>query len=81
MTDCKEIFDYHMRVQKSIGEKLSSIENSSDLYELYFLLSENGVKNMTKLFHETFNRVEKAHKNSVELNIWDYLKVKKLYQA
>ena len=78
MTDDEVTFDFHMGEQKKIEEKLKGI-TCKELYELYFLLNENGLNNLKRLFSFVFNSLEKEHISNPGLNIWDFRSMKKLY--
>ena len=78
MTDDSRTFDFHMRQQDNIEEKLVGI-TTKELFDLYFMLDENGINNLTRLFSSVFNILEKEHNRNPELNIWDFREMKKLY--
>ena len=80
MTDCKVIFDSHMKSQDRIIKNLELIEDANDLFNLYLELDSRGVWNMRKLFWKTFKRIKKRYQEEVHLNIWDYKSVIKLYK-
>ena len=80
MTDCKMIFDSNMKPQDRIMKNLEVIEDAQDLYNLFLELDSRGIWNMRKLFWRTFARIKKKHQTEVNLNIWDYRFVKKLYK-
>jgi hypothetical protein len=78
MTDDSFTFDYHIRQQDSIKSKLEGI-TTKELFDLYFMLDDNGIYNLTRLFRFVFNDLEKEHNSKPDLNIWDFRKVKDLY--
>lgn len=78
MTDDRMTFDFHMKEQDNIEKKLKGI-TCKELYELYFMLNENGIKNLTRLFSFVFNDLEKEHNSNPVLNIWNLRQIKKLY--
>jgi len=78
MTDDSMTFDFHMREQDKIKKMLVGI-TTKELFDLYFMLDENGINNLTRLFSSVFNELEKEHNNNPELNIWDFRQMKKLY--
>lgn len=79
MTDCSFTFDHHLKEERNVETSLACIETSSDLFELYLSLNPNGVHNITRWFSKTFDRIEKLHNETVELNIWDFRLTKKLF--
>lgn len=79
MTDCSFTFDHHIRQEQIVENSLNCIENSKDLFELYFLLNQNGMHNITRYFSKVFTKIETIHNQTPSLSIWDFRNTKKLY--
>lgn len=79
MTDCSFTFDNHQRQEQKVESSLKCLENSHDLFELYLMLNSNGIHNLTRWFSRTFDRIEKKHNETVDLNIWDFRQTKNLF--
>ena len=80
ITDCSFTFDHAIKTQNTIESNLKThIINSKDLYNLYFLLTENGLKNIKRYYSFIFKIVKTNHINTFELSINDFNFVNKIY--
>ena len=80
-TDCWETFIAHERRTEAVKSLLNKyINNSHDLSELYDYLNDKGVNNIAQHFSFLFNKLERVPLERVELNIWDFRFIKKLFK-